>query len=366
MKNEQLDDAWLRMQERMKHEPASAQWAAYAQRSRRAAESKTEHEPPQAANSVHKAFGAASMQLSPPADAQGTARRTWSDWLTRQKRWIAGTAAALVLGVTLATPAGNQVLASLLNQFRMEQITAVEQQDLEKLFNSIGASESTMNQYGEFAHFSKGEYASYSTIEELQDNIERDIWIPDAFRSEEQQNLHIGVSPSRTITMKVNVNEINDTMKRLGADKLLPVSIDGKSITLTAGRAISFDLYNDETATSYTLTQQPAPTVSVEAGVPLEEVLEAVLHFPLLPTQLKQDLQQSHMLNNGSAPLPVVLPDGYEAIRIANTKVLVTDSNATDGYYSAVWENDGQLFALSGHFPNGDALIAAVTEMIAS
>jgi len=366
MKKEQLDEAWLNMQARMKHEPASAKFAAFAERSRLVGESPSEREPSQAANPAKKELGASSIALSPPADGESAVRRTWSDWLSHQRRWIAGSAAALLLGVTLATPAGNRVLASLLNQFRMEQITVVEQQDLEQLFNSIGASESTMNQYGEFAHSTDGEYASYTTIAELQEHADRELVIPELFRAEEQRNLHISVAPSRTIEMKVKAKEINDTMRKLGADKLLPASIDGKQITLTMGRAVSFDSYDNQSRASYSLTQQPAPSLSVESGVPMAEVLEAVLHFPLIPAQLKQDLQQSHILESGSAPLPVVLPDGYEQTQVAGTKVLLSNRDIDSGYYSAVWTKDGQLFAFSGNFADRDAMVSMLTELIGS
>ncbi|KRE53562.1 hypothetical protein [Paenibacillus sp. Soil522] len=365
MKKQQLDDAWLKMQDRLKQEPESAKWTAFSERSRQENESPAERL--QESNLAQKETGKASIHLSAPSAEQNKAKRAWSEWLQQRKRWIAGTAAAIVLGVALATPAGNQVFASLLNQFRMEQLTVVKEQDLENLFNSIeGASESTMNQYGEFAHFSEGDYVSYSTIEVLQENVGRELVIPEIFRSEEPQNLRIGVSPSRTITMKVNVNEINDTMRKLGADKLLPLSIDGKQITLTMGKAVSFDLYPNKTQTSYNLSQQPTPSITVEAGVPMAEALEAVLQFPLIPTHLKQELKQSHVLDSGSAPLPIVMPDGYEQIQIANIEVLLTDLNTANGSYSAVWANDGQLFTFSGTFPDRDAFTSMLKEMIGS
>jgi hypothetical protein len=363
MKKQQLDEAWVRMQDRLKQEPESMKWTAFSEMSQQPIESPAD--PMHASDLKHKESPITTVQLSAPPVSQNI-NRGGSAWLQRHKRWIAGTAAAIVLGLTLATPTGNHVLASLMNQFRMEQLTVVEEQDLEHLFNTVGLTESTMNQYGEFAHFSEGEPVSYSTIEQLQDHAGREVVIPEIFRTNGEQNLQINVSPAHTITMKVKVNEINDTLRKLGADTLLPPSIDGKQITLTMGKRVSIELYQDQTQTAYSLNQLPAPSITVEAGVPLEEALEAVLRFPLIPTQLKQELKQSHVLDTGSAPLPIVMPDGYEKIQIANTEVLLSDGGTADGRYSAVWAKDGQLLNFRGTFPDRDAFTTMLREVISS
>ncbi|MCA0756989.1 hypothetical protein KP806_18165 [Paenibacillus sp. N4] len=363
MEKQKLNEVWLKMQDRLKQEPENANWTAFVDRNRQVNESAAK--PLQEPMLAQKETVNASPRLSVPSDSQKKAKRAWTEWLQERRRWVAGTAAALVLGLALATPAGNKVLAALQNQFRMEQLTVVEEQDLENLFNSVGVSESTINQYGEFAHYSEGEYTTYSTIEELQENAGRELVIPEIFRAE-GQNLRIGVSPTRTITMKVKVDEINDTMRKLGADKLLPLSIDGKQITLSIGDAVNLDLHSNQTKTSYSFTQRPAPSVTIEAGVPVEEALEAVLQFPLIPAELKQELKQSNILDSGSAPMPLVMPEGYEKIQIAGTEVLLTALNTADGNYGAVWADGGQLFTFSGTFPDREAFTSMLKEMIGS
>ncbi|MDF2720702.1 MAG: hypothetical protein K0Q59_377 [Paenibacillus sp.] len=364
MKKEQLDNAWLNMQNRLRQEPDSANWTAFAEQNRQARQLTAERQ--QGTDETNTEDRNVIPRLSAPAGTLSRTTRTWSARLQRHKRWIAGTAAAIVLGVTLATPAGNHALASLLNQFRMEKLTVVQKQDLDELFNSLGASESTMNQYGEFARATDGEKAVYSTLEELKQNAGRDVVIPAVFRTMEPQNLRIVSYPSRTLTMKVNVKAINEMMRKLGAETLLPLSIDGKQISMSIGSPLIIEDRNKSQTPTYSFVQQPVPYVTVEAGVPLAEALEAVMKFPLIPDSLKQQLQQSHVLDSGSAPLPIVMPNGYEQIRIANTEVLVTGPNATDARYSAVWLKNGQLFIFNGAFSDRDGLMSMLKEMIGS
>lgn len=362
MEKQRLDDAWRKMQDRLEKDPPSANWTAFSEKLRQGAGPASEEERP----SADQASQPASPRLSaPPAAVPHTPRRTWPEWLHRQRRWLAGAAAAAAFALTLGTPAGNEALASLLSQFRMEQLTVVEEQDLRNLFQSIGVTDSTMNQYGEFSHASSGEYTTYGSIEALKEAAGQDIVVPAWFQGDEQ-HLSIGVTPSRTITMKVKVNEINDTMRKLGADTLLPASIDGKRITLTLGSAIHLDQYRPSTEGYSSLTQRPVPTLAVEEGVPLAEALEAVLRFPLIPAELKQELRQSQVLDSGSAPLPIVMPSGYEPVRIGNTEVLLIDRGAAEGHYGAAWAKNGRLFTFTGTFPDRDAFTAALTELVGS
>lgn len=364
MKKHELDDAWQQMQNRMKEEPKSEKWASFSAQLRKDPLQADPAQPSQAITTTRSlAAEKAPVRLSTPSTSEQPVRR--SEWLRKHRRWIAGAAAVCVLGLTLATPAGNQVLASLQNQFRMEQVTAVEEQSLRELFNTIGLTESTMNRYGEFSHSSEGGFESFASLEELQAHVNRKLVIPALFQDKAQQKLSIEASPSRKITMKINVEEINTTMRKLGAETLLPQSIDGKPLTLTMGRAVRIAHAPDNSQSPYTFTQQPVPSLTVEEGVPVAEAFEAVLQFPLIPTELKQALMQSNVLDSGSAPLPVVVPEGYNEHQVANIKMLWKYS-PSESRYSAVWTQGGQLFTFSGVFPDQDDFTSMLEEMIRS
>ncbi|MCI3923787.1 hypothetical protein MO973_26515 [Paenibacillus sp. TRM 82003] len=319
-----------------------------------------------------RALSASPLSAPAPADAPRGTRIDWTRWLRRRRRAIAGMAAAAALGAALGTPAGNEALASLVDRFRMEELTVVERQEAKALFDSVGASAETMNRYGEFSHVADGEAARYSTVEQLEERFKdgggsgSELLLPSFLRNEDPRKLTIVVSPSRTIEMKVKVDGVNETMRKLGAEKLLPASIDGKRVTMTLGSAVSIDVKSDGGARTYALTQRPVPTVSVEDGVPIVEAMEAVLQFPLLPTQLKRELQQSQALDGGSAPLPIVAPDGYERMRIAKTDVLTTEPDSADGRHAAIWVSNGRLLTFDGTFEDRDDFLTLLTELIES
>lgn len=360
MKKKPLDDAWSNMQEKMKEEPESVKWHAFSQKMR--LDHASRHTTPQTLKLPQEANPPTSPISS--SDSQSSTHWTAGKRVIRYRRWIAGTAAALILSLLMFTSAGNHALAALLNQFRMEQLTAVQKQDVKHLFASAGLSESTINQFGEFTHTSDGELATMATIKELRNHVDRELTIPDMFRSAKQQQLEITVSPSRTMAMKLNAEKLNETMIKLGAEKLLPLSIDSKQITLTLGTRVSFGLYQPQTQSTLTLSQRPVPRVTVEEGAPMEEALEAILQFPFIPANLKQELLHSHTLDSGSAPLPVIVPDRYEQIRIASTPVLWSDQHADTGNYAAVWVKDGQILSLEGTFSDQAAFMAVLKEMI--
>lgn len=360
MKKHELDDAWINMQNRLKQEPQSDKWALFSERLQQQEQLQEEPKSPAHQSPTEEDMA---VRLSAPSDTEQPAKR--SEWLRKHKRWIAGTAAACVLGFTLGTPAGNQVLASLQSQFRMEQVTAVDEQNLRDLFNTIGLTESTINRYGEFSHETKGNFEFYETLEELQAQVDRPLLIPSVFHVEDQQQLRIRTAPSRKMTMKVKVEEINATMRLLGADTVLPLSIDGKKLTLTLGTAVSLSLNPADGHPYYSFTQRPVPSLTVEEGVPVAEALEAVLQFPLIPAELKQELTQSQVLDSGSAPLPVVVPEGYQKHKVANVSML-WKYDPSESRYAAVWTQEGQLYTFSGVFPDQDAFTSMLEEMIGS
>ncbi|MBP2000976.1 hypothetical protein J2Z69_002019 [Paenibacillus shirakamiensis] len=340
--NKKTDAAWQRMVAAMQQEQPSAQWAAWDA-------SDSLQQPSTLA--AHAKEGKMDQRTSDMEKfhENKTQEKVSRRWMSRgMRRWSAAAAAVLVVAVTLSTPVGNKALASILGQFRMEQVTEVNQEDLEQLFNKIfqdGASEQAINRYGTFR--------VVTGKENRNDNMKADAaaqsvgfpLVPESITGK-QDNYY--VSSSNSIEFTLHVNEMNNTMKNLGATYLFPESVDGKKITLTNSPSVHYTIFNnadtdEERREAYAdLSQLKAPNITVEDGVDLEEAMKAVLQFPLLPSQVRESLERSQFLTTGNLPLPVITEGTSKEKIISGTKVLITEqSYKTNTTKQATWVKDG-------------------------
>ncbi|ANE47678.1 hypothetical protein SY83_16875 [Paenibacillus swuensis] len=278
-------------------------------------------------------------------------------------KWVSGVVAASVVAVVLATPVGNSALASILGQFRMEQITTVDEQDAKVLFESFfpdGESREAVNAFGTFSRESgkrQGEFDAKS----ISDVLGRTIVVPSDFKQEK-----VYVNASDRLTFKVNVDEVNKSMRKLGATELFPSSLDQKTITIEMGESVHMNLSNEDGKSWSNLTQQPVPKVIVDSSVELQEALDAIVSLPMLPTNLKTTLLSSNFLNDGSAPLPLITDAQTSKIQVGSTNVLLQErKHSSDLQYDAIWIHNGQLFSLSGNvFKNQQEIEAKISELI--
>ncbi|OXM83301.1 hypothetical protein [Paenibacillus rigui] len=376
-KNEQefTDAAWSRLQEKLAQEPRHEQWSRWSQQHPDAAAPLLTTAP-----SVVTAAGLPAAEsnltgLSAGPDTAPAAKRgaAFGGWLTKHKKWVSGAAAAIVLTAVIATPAGNEALASILNKFRMQQLTVVQENDLQAILNGAfedGKEREAINKFGTFTQTS-GKAFGEMTTEEAAKKLGHKLFIPKEFNTKDRS---IYVSPSQTITFKMNVDEVNKAMTRLGAKKLLPASVDGKPITLETGEAIHLYVQSDpdsKRSPGYSLSQLPVPTITVDPSIKVAEALDAVLQFPMLPQSLKESLQTANVLNGGAVPMPVIANGQTEKTKVEGVEVIVTTmeyGHGQDKMLSATWIDHGQLLRLDGSnaLTDRQALLAKVSELIKS
>ncbi|MFB5762060.1 hypothetical protein [Paenibacillus medicaginis] len=276
-----------------------------------------------------------------PAPAKAFRRRASS-----ARKWTAAAAAAVIFGAVLATPLGNNALAAILNQFRVQEIATVDGDTLENMFYQLapGESSSKDNSFGEFTT-KGGTVQGEFTREQAASRLGYQLLPTDLTGNQDT----VYISPSNEITMKMNIDEVNQAMQRVGATKLLPESLNGKPITLALHESVMYELKTDQDQWA-SLTQMKAPEITVDPSVDVEEALEAVLQLPILPNDLKKQLQRSSILS-GSIPMPYVVDKSAKSddITIGGTKVLIEErkfDSMTDR--SAIWIKDGQMFYFDG------------------
>ncbi|ANS76888.1 hypothetical protein AWM70_21800 [Paenibacillus yonginensis] len=371
---EETDKAWYRLMKTLEQEPANDYWEQADRKGGIPAASKERVETYRLQEELNTAQGSALIESGAAASGmklenevhvdRGAAQAAQAVHNSpaakprkrgsgRARKWTALAAAAAVAAVVTVTPAGNKALASILGQFRMEQVTEVNEKDMEQLFNSVfqsGISDKEINRFGTFTVETGKGYGELTAQEAT-----KEAGVPMLPESVTGKQQHIYVSPGSKLSLTMKVNEINKVMKQLGASKLFPTSIDGKTITLESSPIVYYNVALGNKDIVGNLSQTRVPSVSIDDTADVHEALEAVIQFPLLPQQLKESLQQSQFLTTGEIPLPVFTQDGTQTqqIAIGQTKVLLNTHHYQDSkQLEAIWVKDDSLFTYSIYINN--------------
>ncbi|AIQ12890.1 hypothetical protein [Paenibacillus durus] len=363
---QRTDEAWARLQETLAGEPLNHKWAEWDRKTEAAKFEALKQDGYLSGADYHKAeeLGYAEQQ-DPVTGSSGDRSRSRRPRMKRRRKWTMAVAGITIVAAFLATPVGNTAMAAILNQFRMQSVTAVNESDLRNMFYSVsenGDLKETINKFGSFSS-SSGTISGKIKPEQVKDKLG---YAP-LSAALSNDGAELTVNPSGEITLNLNVNEVNKAMKRLGAEQLLPESIDGRPITLHIPETVNYDLSPDS-AHWANLTQMNTPAITVDPAIKVEEALEAIINFPLLPDSLKSSLKQSSILA-GEIPMPVISQDNADQITVEGTKVLVSHHEyGQDTTYDAVWVHDGQLFQLFGGnvYTTKEKITAKVQELIQS
>ncbi|WP_019911208.1 hypothetical protein [Paenibacillus sp. HW567] len=343
--NPGTDEAWTKMEQKLSTEPVNPVWATWGQRA------VTQHEPSMYGEDAAEALinETAELQAVAPGapeytDERKTRGRSQRTVMTRRRKWAAAAAGVAAFAAILSTPVGNTAMAAILGQFRVQEVTLVNEDDLRNLFYQLGEGGTigeAVNKFGSFSNSSGTVYGVFP-VNALKDKLGYAALTGEAFNHIKS----VSVSPSQKITLTLKVDEVNQALKRLGAKQLLPESIDGKPVTLQVPESVSYDLSKDDRWAS--LLQMNTPVVDVDPSINVEEAVRAVLDFPLLPDSLKSSLQLSSILA-GDIPMPLIKGNHSEQITVNGTQVILETKEYFNGpVYNATWVNKGQLLELSG------------------
>lgn len=284
--------------------------------------------------------------------------------MKRRRKWVWFAAACCILGAVIVTPAGNKALAAIFHQFKVQDIAAVNENDIRNMFSQMtdnGEINENINKFGDFTH-SNGTLNGEFTPEQVKERL----GYPQLPVVEQNQIQKAYISPSVTLTLRMHVDEVNKMLQKLGASKLLPTSVDGKPITLEIPEQVNYYLSEGEKWAN--LSQLNVPKVTVDPSISVEEALEAVLNFPLLPDYLKDSLQQSRILS-GDIPMPIITGDNTTKTTIQGTDVIVQDeTQGEDSIFKGTWVKDGQLYMFNGGnmFATQEAFRDKLKELIGS
>ncbi|MFD1885757.1 hypothetical protein [Paenibacillus wenxiniae] len=300
---------------------------------------------------------------------------------SKARKWTAGIAACVVAGTVLATPFGNNALASLLNQFRMQELTAINDNGINNMideYHNKGVTTEDMNRFGTFTSTS-GTYEGEQTASQAISKLGYTALPASVLKQMEDR---VQVFNSHTETIKLNTDAVNSAITRLGGTTLLPEEMNGKLITMTVPETIHYQLILPDSVSEPTsdgltgwanLEQMAVPKVTFDEGVDAARIFETLSNLPLVPQDIKNMLEKQKMLN-GELPLPIVSNQPSKRIEINNIPVIFQEEPYVPGEndyarYNAYWIKDGEYFNLEGNgiaFKSSDAFIAKVKELTAS
>lgn len=360
----EIDEAWARLQKRLNEEPVNPVWATWGEESRDKIGSKRISD--DAENVVIKVPDGTRLLTDPTAmdEVSGkTGGVPRQPRMSRSRKWATAAACVALVAAILSTPVGNTAMAAILNQFRMQNAAIVNESDIRNIFDQIGEGGSvteTMNKFGKFTT-SAGTIEGELPVVKLQDTLGFSAPSGEIFSTVKT----VQVSPSREASMNLNVDAVNTALKRLGAEQLLPQSVDGKRISIHFPEVVYYDFVNDQGHWAH-LTQMNTPVVTVDPSIEIEEALKAVINFPLLPDNLKSSLEQSSVLS-GDLPAPLIKGIHAKEISIGGVPVIMeTTNNGTTSMYQAAWVSHGQMFEFSGGlmFPDKEKFLEKLQELM--
>lgn len=346
---EETSDAWAKLALKLKEQEASPVWGAWMNEGITA--DNTEHKSGRLLE-VHKEESGARADGKQVENGEGREKKPvtspYRRWLKKHGMKTGAAAAAVMICAAIAIPSTNEALAAILGKFKMNQVAVVQEDDfktaMEGFFGTDMSAESS-NKFGKFERTVIGEGASDLNVSQA--NEKYGIKVPEKLVTPfgNQTELHINGMQGQAITLSLNVDEINSVMKKLGAEKLLPASVDGKAITLRMGEGVSADyrfVDADEKERYVHLSISPVPVIDMDPSIQAEDAYEAIIRFPALPTNLKNVLVKSTRISEGEVPFPLITDGEVTKSVLEGTDVFFESGQAWGGGgWTATWLDNG-------------------------
>lgn len=346
--SKETNDAWAKLELKLKEQEASPVWGAWMKEGVTAED--TEHKAagpyPMLGKEQDAYIGKVEKQ---ERHAAKTLPSPYRSWLKKHGIKTGVAAAAVLICAAIAIPSTNEALASILGKFKMNQVAVVQEDDfktaLEGIFGSNVSAESS-NKFGQFERTFTGEDASDLTVAQAREKYGIELKEKLDLPYGKQTDLQIYGQQGQAITLRLDVDEINDVMKKLGAKQLLPASVDGKAITLRTGQGVNADYHfmdSNEKSHYVAVNVIPVPVVEMDPSIEAEDAYEALIPFPVLPANLKNVLMQSTRISEGEVPFPIITNGDVTKSVVNGTDVYYENSKNYWAGWNATWVKNGQV-----------------------
>ncbi len=291
-------------------------------------------------------------------------RKGWSvmlNWMKKNHKGVTAACLTLVLLLCVTVQPIRAAISNALTIFRVEKIKgiALSMDDIQQIQDQINQKNPNINidQLGSMKM--TGGESTQNSLAEAAAPIDFKLMIPKSLLGTEPTVSQ--VAPSR-VEFTLKVDAVNELMKSYGATKLLPVSIDGKTVAVDMARQVNM-VWQTDKGTVY-LTETAKPSLEVPADVDVNQIHDALLELPILPENLKNQLKGITDWKN-TLYIPVV-GEISEEVMINGQTAWIYSNRTADGkdpdsslQSSLVMIMDNTICALGGNMDKAELIAMA-------
>jgi hypothetical protein len=273
-----------------------------------------------------------------------------------------GVAAAVVVGLLIAfTPEGGAVAASILSQFRSQQVTAIEvtpqtQSDIIKTLNALG-NLGTVSAPGlsgapkpeSVARSAEGQARTVTQAEAAQ-TVGFPLLTPDLalLPSGVDRTPEVRVMPGTQVHFTFNKAKASSYFQATGHPEVsLPDKFDGAVLTVSIPSAAVLEYGDKQSKTGLVVAEAGEVIADVQGNVSLPEMRDFLLGLPGLPPTVVSQLKQIQSWND-TLPIPVPVDQvHWQSVTVNGSQGLLLNDNSGIGS-AAIWHANGHLYGVAG------------------
>lgn len=281
-----------------------------------------------------------------------------------------GVAAALLVGLLVAfTPEGGAMAASILSQFRSQQVTAIEvspesQADIMKTMNALGNLGTISGQEGNGP-------VKPQVVARNAEAQQRTITLAEAaqtitpFLTPDPATLPAGIPatpavhmmPQTQVQFTFNKAKAAAYFKSTGHPEVsLPDKYDGATLTVTMPKAVLLEYGDNKSRNGLFIAEAGEVTADVQGNASLPEMRDFILGLPGLPPTVVSQLKA---INSWSDTLPIPVPLNMAQWKPFDApgggKGLMLYDNSGVGS-AAIWHASGHLYGVGGSIKSDDLM----------
>lgn len=280
---------------------------------------------------------------SAPYNILTPTKRRWSLMAKTYQKWLAGTAAAVIVLGSLTLPQVQASASELLSMFRVEKFEMIRltEQDLQQLEGWMTSTEAGKIDLEGIGTFTKREGSQaprlFENIELAQKEGFEPAPTPEGFKAQT-----LNIQPEFTIELKLDINKTNNILKTLGSKVFFDEKLHNQPFAVTFPHLTETRYSSTERSDlRFTYSVLKTPQLEAPAGVDLGQLRQTVLQLPFIPRQVSEQLARIEDWQS-TVPFPYVEgSDEMEKISVNGTDGLFIYEGDRDA--TLIWQKDSKL-----------------------
>ncbi|MGZ4112352.1 MAG: zf-HC2 domain-containing protein [Tumebacillaceae bacterium] len=274
----------------------------------------------------------------------------WSVMANTYKKWIAGSAAAVVVAGALMIPQVQAATGDLLHLFRVEKFQLIsinpsDLQDIQSFFEKGKIGEKDLAGLGKVEMIGDKNATSVhykSAAEAKQKGVALPV-TPNGYTLTD-----VNVTPSRTMKFTVDVKKMNALLTNFGSTVTFDENLDNKPFSVTMPQDVETNFHSTATpGVNVSYGVSATPNLQVPHDVDVVKLRATILSLPFLPDHIKQQLAS---IQDWQTTMPIPTFEGQgtiktEKVSLNGTEAIYTTAGSDNGML--VWQKSGRMYHLT-------------------